>query len=669
LRDPRPEVGGAFFAAAPLAIYAAAWPGTLSALPASGWRLGGLVLTLLAFLSTGLLACRDARLARGSGTLAITLTIGLGWALLLASPFAALWAGWAAIALLWSLWVPAPRQEPARPTLSWKVGAARGASRIALVSWFASLVVGGELDVVGVVAVGGAIGVAAVLTVVWSVGAVRTQRSPSLAALAAVAAAALGVLASGTHSAGGLTAAVLAPAGAHFAIGSVGGREDAEPWWTTLAYHPARLMSATFLALCLAGAVLLSLPASASSGHSIGLLDAAFTATSAVCVTGLVVVDTGTAFSGLGQAILLFLIQLGGLGIMAFSSAAFLFMGRRMSLRHEGAVAQLMSPADRGSLHSVVRRVLGVTFALELGGAALLTLLFALGGDSVGDAAWRGVFTAISAFCNAGFALQADSLVPYAANPWILNIVGVLIVAGGLSPAVVVALPDLVRRRRTSVQIRLAVWTSVVLLVLGGVAFAAIEWTGALAGLGLADRLHNAWFQSITLRTAGFNSVPLESLQPATVTWALLWMFIGGSPGGTAGGAKTTTIAALCLGVAAAIRGEAEAGAFGRRIPHRTVYKAAAIATIGVAVAVASALAIQLTQAMPPDVAIFEVVSALGTVGLSLGGTAMLDGVGKVVIMLCMFMGRVGPLTLFMVLGTRVLRSPVRQPMEEIEVG
>ena len=440
-------------------------------------------------------------------------------------------------------------------------------------------------------------------------------------------------------------------------------------WWQPLVEHPARLLVGTFLALCLLGTLLLSLPHSATTGESIGVIDAAFTAVSAVCVTGLVVLDTPRDFSVIGEAIILLLLQFGGLGIMTFSTAAFAVLGRRLSLRHEGAVAGLVSHEDRGSLFLALRRVLVITFVAEGVGAAVLTGLFFSEGDSVWQAAWRGVFTAVSAFCNAGFALQSDSLVPYRESAGILQVVAVLIILGGLSPATVAALPRLARGQSVPLHVKLALAASVFLLVTGAIWVLALEWTNTLRELSFWDRLHNAWFQSVTLRTAGFNSIDIASTHSATITLMIAFMFIGGSPGGTAGGVKTTTAAILILAVISAIRGRWVATAFGRRIPHPSVYKAASIVTLGALSLTLGLMALQLTQRMSGTVALFEVASALGTVGLSIGGTQALDGVGKLIIIACMFAGRVGPLSLFLFLRGRHSETGWRFVEEEVEVG
>jgi trk system potassium uptake protein TrkH len=300
----------------------------------------------------------------------------------------------------------------------------------------------------------------------------------------------------------------------------------------------------------------------------------------------------------------------------------------------------------------------------------LLAACFWRHGDSLGVAFWRGLFTSVSAFCNAGFALQTDSLIPYQHDPVVLHLVAGLIVAGGLSPAAVWAIPTLVQRRGlVRLQIRLILAASAILLVVGAVAFGAFEWSASLAGLSTWDRVHNSWFQSATARTAGFNSVDLSRSHPATRSLLIVLMFIGGSPGGTAGGVKTTTVALLVLAVAAALSGRAQPTTFRRTIAVGSWLRAAAVATLGAAAATVALVALQLTQQIPFDAVAFEVVSALGTVGLSLGATAQLDAVGKLLVMTVMFVGRVGPLTLFLFLAGRGDRPTIGYPVEDVDTG
>lgn len=435
--------------------------------------------------------------------------------------------------------------------------------------------------------------------------------------------------------------------------------------------HPQRLFVSTFFLLSLAGTILLLLPASSSGSVHVAPIDAVFTAVSAVCVTGLIVLDTPVDFSLFGQLVILTLIQLGGLGMMTFSTAAFRILGQRMSLRHEVAIARLASPRDRGRVYESAAGIVGITVLLEGLGALVLSLLFWLEGAAPGRALWNGIFTAISAFCNAGFALQSDSLVPYQNSPLVLHAVALLIIAGGLSPALVLLLPAMVRRagRGISAQAKLSLSAALVLLVLGFGMMLAVEWDHALAGLDPLDRIHNAWFQSVTLRTAGFNSVDLAAVRPATLLGMMALMFVGGGPGGTAGGIKTTTLAILCLATLQAVRGQWVVTVFKRRISQASLQKASVVTLVFGMVLFAATSVLLLTQRMPAGTAIFEAVSALGTVGLSIGGTAALDSVGKVLVIATMFLGRVGPLSIFMLLGHGRPPDLIVRPEEEIDVG
>jgi trk system potassium uptake protein TrkH len=295
--------------------------------------------------------------------------------------------------------------------------------------------------------------------------------------------------------------------------------------------------------------------------------------------------------------------------------------------------------------------------------------MFTRFGDSFPEGLWRGTFTAVSAFCNAGFALQTDSLIPYQTSGVVIHLTGLLIVAGGLSPFVIAALPRLLRSHRPDLRTRVILATTGVLLAGALLVVMGLEWNASLGGLSVVDKINNAWFQCVTPRTAGFSSVDMMALRPATLTFLMILMFIGGSPGGTAGGIKTTTVFVLTMAVVSIMRGRSQIQVFGRRISHSTLYRAAAISTLGVLSVAGAVLALQVTQTIPADKAIFEVVSAVGTVGLSVGATPLLDGVGKVIIMLCMFLGRVGPLTAFLFLADQPTAPAWRTPEEELELG
>jgi trk system potassium uptake protein TrkH len=431
--------------------------------------------------------------------------------------------------------------------------------------------------------------------------------------------------------------------------------------------EPTRILVTTFLLAGLVGGAVLALPA-AASGERIALLDAMFTAFSATCVTGLVVVDTPVAYSKLGESVILLLIQIGGLGIVTFSTAAFVLIRRRLSLSHERAMASLL-PDRAVDFRHALGQVFRLTILFELVGSAVLAIAFLAHGDDLGQAVWRGVFTAVSAYCNAGFALQTDSLVPYQHDGIVLHTVALLIVAGGLGPAVVAALPALAKRRPTSVHVRVVLLASVVLLVLPAVFFIAVEWGHALAHLSPAERIHNAWFQSVTLRTAGFNSIDLQTLRPVTWTVMMALMFIGGSPASTAGGIKTTTFAVLLAGTWSAVRGHGRVRMFGHELPAGTLRSALAVALLGAVCVGGGTLALQLTQRGSLTDLAYESISAAGTVGLSLGATARLDDVGKLIVMAVLFAGRVGPLSLAIFLMGRQRRSEWSRPEQDIAIG
>lgn len=424
---------------------------------------------------------------------------------------------------------------------------------------------------------------------------------------------------------------------------------DTSTWLDMIIHHPARATLFTFLILCLVGTFLLSIPV-ASSGKTISLIDAAFTAVSAVCVTGLIVLDTPNDFSTVGQAFILLLIQLGGLGIMTVTALTLHALGRRITLT-QAKVLNTTINSDHMTLVGSLKRIAGFTIVSEVSGTAILALLFFYHGMPGSEALWKGFFTSISAFCNAGFALQSDSLIGFQNNPLILHTIALLIIAGGLAPSVVMIIPAWIKGRQISVSARLALLTTMLLLFSGFFFYTAFEWNNSLQNLSPINRLHNAWFQSVTLRTAGFNSVAIENVLGPTFIIMICMMFIGGSPGGTAGGIKTTTFGVLIATFWASILGYEEVAMQNRKVMHETIFKAITTVVAGIAILLAVILMLEVTQTAGTRNLVFEAVSALGTVGLSFGATAKLDIIGKIVIMLTMFAGRIGPVTLFALLS------------------
>ncbi|MFZ5951804.1 MAG: potassium transporter TrkG [Candidatus Rifleibacteriota bacterium] len=430
--------------------------------------------------------------------------------------------------------------------------------------------------------------------------------------------------------------------------------ENASNWWEPMINHPGRVMTATFFILCVCGTFLLALPG--ATEKPVSLLDAAFTSVSAVCVTGLIVLDTPNDFSLLGQFFILLLIQLGGLGIMTITTVALYALGRRLSLRQERILNSAYN-ADHQSLSESLSLIVKFTFAVEFLGMIILTTLFYGCGLDFRSAFWKGIFTSISAFCNAGFALQSDSLIPFQDRPLILHTVALLIIVGGIAPAVNLSIPSWIRGKSTSVANRIVLVTTVVLLLTGTVFFLAFEWNNSLAGLSLADKFHNAWFQSVTLRTAGFNSVAIENVLGPTFLMMICLMFIGGCPGGTAGGVKTATIGVLGVTFWSCAIGNDDISLQNRRILPETVFKSVTIVASGFFLLLLVILMLEATQIVGARELIFEAASALGTVGLSLGATLKLDSIGKIIIMFAMFAGRIGPITLFTMLSHERPRS------------
>ena len=669
----RPVLSGALATVGPLVflLLSAADPAQSWATPAQGAALAGGTAIMVTLAGAMLLSV--PRAAGILATLACLASLVLTLAPMMASPvltLAVVIVAALTIELVWSTPSYAPSAPSLRASISWS--RLRGSASVALVIWF--IVVVGQVIPDSWALPGCAIAllicdawIAVHLRRLAALDGTLTERRVILGGLVASVAGA--ALAWGNGPAM-LTLGALGPV-----VGLVAARdpgrsvEERQGLVASLLHHPARALITTFLAFAVLGTVLLVLPAASASGRSIGIVDAAFTAVSAVCITGLVVLDTPTDFSGFGQGVILALIQVGGLGIMTYAMAIFGFLGRRLSLGHEMMAASLVGGEDRGRLAHALRRLFAVTVVAEGVGAVVLTVLFVSHGDTGGGALWRGVFTAVSAFCNAGFSLQTTSMVNYQGSAPVIHTVAALIVLGGLAPLGIIGLVGWMRGRRLPAQSKIVLATSGWLLASGAVLLGFIERDGVLADLSFWDRVHNAWFQSVTARTAGFNSVEISSLHPAALTVLMTLMFIGGSPGGTAGGIKTTTAAVLLLSVVAATRGAREASAFGVRITHHSFYKAAAVATAGLASIVAGMLAMLLTQPIPPFSVVFEVISALGTVGLSTGATGQLDGVGKVIIMVCMFVGRVGPLTMFVFVSDRQPTRLVTGPAELVDVG
>ncbi|CAN5471519.1 TrkH family potassium uptake protein [soil metagenome] len=438
---------------------------------------------------------------------------------------------------------------------------------------------------------------------------------------------------------------------------------------------PAVVLLLGFAVVIAIGAVILTLPIASASGEWTRPLDALFTATSAVCVTGLVVLDTGTYWSPFGQVVILALIQVGGFGFMTGSTLLlFLLIGRRTGLSDRMRVQASTGVPELGSVTTLVKRIAVFTLLAEVAGAVALTIGFFADGESPGQAAWWGTFHAVSAFNNAGFDLIGDfqSLNGYADDPWILGPVGVLIVIGGLGYAIV---GDVIGKRgwkRLALETKLVLATTVVLIIVGTLAIGAFEWENpaTLGAMPEAQRPLNALFESVTLRTAGFSALDTGGLGQATLFVVMALMFIGGASGSTAGGIKVNTFSILLVAIVSTARGLPSAEAFGRRIQHILIYRALSVALLSIAIAFTVALLLSLTTPDATFVQVsFEAISAFGTVGASTGITPDLPDPARLVAIVAMYLGRLGPLTLVLALTARARPVRSRPAVETMRIG
>lgn len=442
--------------------------------------------------------------------------------------------------------------------------------------------------------------------------------------------------------------------------------------------RPERVMCIGFLALILIGGLLLSLPAAALTGNSIGLGNGLFTATSAVCVTGLVAADTGMTFSLFGQLVLIALIQLGGLGFMVLATLVMVALGRRITLRDRMLMRESLNTTTLAGLVRLICWYGLMALAMESLGALVLSTRF------VPLLGWRrgmyfSVWHAVSAFCNAGFDLFGgfSSLTAFAQEPVVLLTIAVLIILGGTGFAVISeVLESRLRWKRLSLHAKLVLLMTGLLLAAGTVCFALMEWgnPGTLGSVtGWGNRLLNAFFQSVTMRTAGFNSVALAPMQDGTKLVSVLLMLIGANSASTGGGMKTTTVAVLGLAVWSVIRGRADVTVMGRRIPPGIVQRALAVMAVTLLAFLSGTLALTILEDghVPFIDLMFETASAMATVGVTSAGTPSLTAGSRVILALLMYLGRVGPLTMAMALASREEQGQgsLRYPEEHVTIG
>ncbi len=431
-----------------------------------------------------------------------------------------------------------------------------------------------------------------------------------------------------------------------------------------------------FLGLILIGTILLSLPPAWAGAGSLSGLDALFTSVSAVCVTGLITVDTAQ-FSIYGKFVIMFLIQFGGLGILTFTTVIFFSSNKskKVSLRNLQMVRSFYLDSIEFKAYHILRNILKLTFIIEAFGGFLLFLKFRNSMDTL-PALFYGLFHAVSAFCNAGFSLFSDSLMGYSSDPALMLIIMVLVIAGGLGFLVFNDVLNVARkqRKRLSLHTNMVLRTTAVLILTGWILFLILEWHASAAGMPVFDRIMNALFQSVTPRTAGFNTVDQAGLSAASKVLTIFLMFIGGSPASIAGGIKTTTFAIVFLTVVKGLDHNGRIRLKGRALSSGIVTKAMIFLGKAFTILVGSIFLLTITEmGSRSDVSflsiMFESVSAFGTVGLSTGVTPDLTAVGKLVIIMTMFAGRVGLISMTIPLFREQDSNMVDYPEEEVLIG
>ncbi|MDR7383212.1 TrkH family potassium uptake protein [Promicromonospora iranensis] len=437
-----------------------------------------------------------------------------------------------------------------------------------------------------------------------------------------------------------------------------------------LQRRPGQLVIAGFLGAIAVGTLLLLLPV-AASGEPASFMQALFTATSAVCVTGLIVTDTPVFWSGFGEAVILVLIQIGGLGVMTVASLLGVLVSRRLDLSSRLVAAASTRTVSLGDVRRMLIRVVVLAAVVEGAVAAVLTVRFAVAYDEpFGRALWDGVFHAVSGYNNAGFALFSGSLMDFASDPWICVPIAVATIVGGLGlPVVLEVLRERRRPARWSLHTKITLLMTVLLLVGGAAFFLVTEGDATMGNLGTADRILASFTQSANARTAGFNSVDTGAMHTETWLGTIILMFIGAGSGGTGGGIKVTTFAVLAVVIWSELRGEPDANLFDRRISAATQRQALTVALLAVAIVVLPTLWITALSPFNVDQILFEVTSAFTTTGLSTGITAQLAWYHQVVLVVLMFIGRLGPITLGTALALRARRRLYRLPESAPIIG
>ncbi|MEV4360652.1 potassium transporter TrkG [Nonomuraea sp. NPDC049625] len=445
------------------------------------------------------------------------------------------------------------------------------------------------------------------------------------------------------------------------------------PSFLTRFRHPAQVVAAGFVLAIGIGTVLLALPIATTERAPADWVVALFTATSAVCVTGLVIVDTESHWSVFGEVVIAGLVQVGGLGIMTMATLFTLLVSGRLGLRARIAAQAETKTLSMSDVRRVVRKVVLFSLVCEVVAAVVLTARFAIGyGEPLGRAAYLGAFHAVTAFNNAGFALWPDNLMRFVADPWICLTIALAVIVGGLGFPVVFELARSWRHpRKWSVLTRVTVGVSVTLLVLGTLVFLMTEWRNprTLGALDDPGKLLAAFFAAVMPRSAGFNTLDISQMYPSSWLATDVLMFIGGGSAGTAGGLKVTTFGLLAFVVWAEVRGESRVNIGHRRLPEATQRQAVTITVLGVTLVAASTYVLLALTPHGLDQVLFEVVAAFGTAGLSTGITPSLGVAGHLLLTVLMFIGRIGPLTMGSALALNQRSRHYELPEERVIVG
>ncbi|MBU0672578.1 MAG: TrkH family potassium uptake protein [Candidatus Margulisbacteria bacterium] len=445
-----------------------------------------------------------------------------------------------------------------------------------------------------------------------------------------------------------------------------------------LSFRPAQLMLISFSFAIAVGTILLALPAATATGSEATFIDALFTSTSAVCVTGLIVQDTATYFSPFGQMVILALIQLGGLGIMTFSVSLALLMKRSFGPKESLEMREVLDQDLMSNVKNLVLFILKMTLILELAGALILFLLWGKRFGNIFVSLYHAFFHSISAFCNAGFSTFSDSLIQFNNDMSTNLVIMFLVVMGGLGFLVIRDFYHNLRnffsrtkdrRMKLRIQTKLVLRVSLLLIVIGTLLIFAFEKSRGFAGLRYDNQLLISLFQSITTRTAGFNTFDIAKLSSATLFMMIVFMFIGASPGSTGGGVKTTTVAVLWSTLASALRQEENVRVFKRSVPNEVVQKVIILFVVSILLVVGFAMLLLYIEQKPMRDVLFETVSAFGTVGLSTGLTPTLSKAGKLVVTLLMFIGRLGPLTIGYAFARKRKPAKVVYAEEHVMIG